>query len=545
MNQRQDLGPGSGGHSVPSQGTPLPAGAVGGQFGFAPMGGLAPINSFGGLPSAAQPSEVEASNSLSQELAAGNARATERNFAQALPHFLKAIKINPASAEAQSRAGYASWMLKNVDAALHHYKAAAQIEPANAIIHEALSEIYLIDGKGTLAVEHARKALELLPNDPEMAVSLGLALEANRQTDSAMQLVQRLFSQGYQSSRLAMLYASLADSSKRQEAVDLAQRVLQRGQFRSPEEPGSLEFTIASLLDKMGQYDQAFAHARRANELRVAKYDAQRFQALVDQLIGYFTRHRARCLPRASHGSRKPVFIVGMPRSGSSLIEQVLASHPSIHGGGELTWIDTIASGVSRQLGFVNGFDPHCAQKLSPRDLDNIAGHYLRPLEALNPSADRITDKMPGNFLYLGLIAMLFPQAVIIHSVRDPLDVCLSCYMNDLSFGYDYSYNLQSLGHYYRQYERLMAHWKSALDLPILDIRYENMVEDLEGQTRRMLQLIGLPWDQRCLQFHENQRFVGNASNSQIRQPLYKSSVQRWRRYEKHLAPLMAATGWG
>jgi len=531
VNQRQD---GSGSTT-----------SSGGELGLAPAGELVSIASFGGFQAAAQPSMVGPFDSFSQEIAAGNQCAAQRDFVSARAHFLKAVQLNPASAEAHSRAGYASWMLQNINAALHHYKTAAQIEPANALTHEALSEIYLVDSKGDLAVEHARKALELSPNDPEMAVSLGLALEATRQKDAAMQIVQRLMSQGYESTRVATLFASLADSSRRQEAVELAQRVLNRGQFRSPLEPGSLEFTIASLLDKMGQYDQAFAHARRANELRGAKYDAQRTQALVDQMIGYFTRHRVRCLPRASHGSRKPVFIVGMPRSGSSLIEQVLASHPSIHGAGELTWIDTIAMGVCRELGFTNGFDPQCAQRVSPRDLDNIAGHYLRPLEALNPSAQRITDKMPGNFLYLGLIAMLFPQAVIIHSVRDPLDVCLSCYMNDLAFGYPYSYNLQSLGHYYGQYERLMAHWKSALDLPILDVRYENMVEDLEGQTRRMLQFIDLPWDQRCLQFHENQRFVGNVSNNQIRQPLYKSSVQRWRHYQKHLAPLMAATGWG
>jgi hypothetical protein len=249
-----------------------------------------------------------------------------------------------------------------------------------------------------------------------------------------------------------------------------------------------------------------------------------------------------------------------MPRSGSTLVEQVLSSHPAIHGAGELGWMFNIAMlagqrGAARRAGTGTPSAGAAAQssalehpqwldRLSATDLDEMAAAYLQPLRALNPAAQAIIDKNLKNFLLLGLIAVLFPDARVIHCRRDPLDTGVSCYMHEF-VSYDFSYDLRWIGHGFRQYERLMAHWANVLDLPILDVTYEQVVDDLEGQSRRMLEFLGLPFDARCLSFTENGRFVATASNEQVRKPIYSTSVRRWQNYEKHLGPLRAALGYG
>jgi sulfotransferase family protein len=239
-----------------------------------------------------------------------------------------------------------------------------------------------------------------------------------------------------------------------------------------------------------------------------------------------------------------PLFIVGMPRSGTSLVEQILASHPQVHGGGELDVMFKAATAAMQKLSRQGWAEfPQYFNRLSLGTADELADIYLQPLIALNPAAQRITDKMPLNFLHVGLIALLFPQSRVIHCRRDPMDTCLSCFMTDFAAGNEFSYDLTALGHFHRQQERLMAHWKSVLDLPIFDVNYEQLVSDPQPQTRRLLEFAGLSWNDKCLRFHENDRFVNTASNEQVRRPMYKSSVQRWKNYEKHLIPLQAALG--
>jgi hypothetical protein len=184
---------------------------------------------------------------------------------------------------------------------------------------------------------------------------------------------------------------------------------------------------------------------------------------------------------------------------------------------------------------------PQSLDVIQSSQLDELAGRYLGGLSSLNPAALRICDKLPANFLHLGLISLLFPKARIIHCRRDAMDTCLSCYFSDFASGNLFSFDLKNLGEYYRQYDRLMAHWHSVLDVPILSVQYEQLVGDLEGQTRRMLEFLALPWDERCLRFHQNPRPVSTLSSEQVRQPIYQSSVGRWRHYQKHLEPLWAA----
>jgi hypothetical protein len=242
----------------------------------------------------------------------------------------------------------------------------------------------------------------------------------------------------------------------------------------------------------------------------------------------------------ADNASDLPVFIVGMPRSGTSLVEQILDSHPQIHGAGELTDIAKIAESLSACIDSGTPY-PECLGELSTELLDRIAEPHLAKLRQLNASALRITDKMPHNFLYLGLVQKLFPHARVIHVLRHPLDTCVSIFFQEFSSEHAYAYDLRHLAGYYQQYERLMQHWERALRLPMLEVRYEDLVDNQERESRRMLEFLGLPWDRQCLDFFRNKRHVATPSYDQVRQPIYASSVERWRRYDRYLEPLKTA----
>jgi hypothetical protein len=228
-----------------------------------------------------------------------------------------------------------------------------------------------------------------------------------------------------------------------------------------------------------------------------------------------------------------------MPRSGSSLIEQILASHPQIHGAGELADLAIAVSGELSDGGWSAQY-PEGVPALDGVTLRRIGRAYLDRLPAIGNGKVRIVNKSPGNFFYVGLIRLILPNARIIHTVRDPIDTCVSCYSKLFTFGSSFSYDLAELGRYHRRYRELMAHWRAVLPPgAMLDVAYEDVVDDIEGQTRRLLDYCGLPWDDRCVSFHRTSRRVTTASAVQVREPLFRSSLQRWRRYGPALAPLL------
>ncbi|MGI9465390.1 MAG: sulfotransferase family protein, partial [Aestuariivirgaceae bacterium] len=237
------------------------------------------------------------------------------------------------------------------------------------------------------------------------------------------------------------------------------------------------------------------------------------------------------------HGdpSERPVFIIGMPRAGTTLCEQIIASHREADGVGELDEIKNLASQLAPQ--------PYPAQvgQLGKNDIGNLAAKYLRRIDSLaDRAALRVADKWPTNFLHLGLIAILFPNARIIHCERDPMDTCLSIYAENFS-GVAYSNDLEHIGAFYRQCRRLMAHWSNVLPTPVFNLSYEDMVENQEASTRDLLDFCGLAWDPACLEFHTTKRTVKTTSMQQVRQPIYSRSIGRWKNYERHLGPLRNA----
>jgi hypothetical protein len=239
--------------------------------------------------------------------------------------------------------------------------------------------------------------------------------------------------------------------------------------------------------------------------------------------------------------SRAPVFIIGMPRSGTTLVEQILASHPQVFGAGEIADFEKAAAGLGGVVAEAL-HSPEAVSLISADQFRRLGASYVERLAAVAPAgAARITNKTPGNFVLAGLIHLALPNARLIHISREPADTCLSCFSSLFVGNLPYAYDLGELGRYYRAYEALMAHWREALPRGVmLDVRYEELVADLEGQARRIVGHCGLEWDARCLDFHQNRRQVRTASAAQVREPIYKSSVGRWRRYEPFLGPLLA-----
>jgi hypothetical protein len=247
-------------------------------------------------------------------------------------------------------------------------------------------------------------------------------------------------------------------------------------------------------------------------------------------------------LPRSSVPSELPIFVLGMPRSGTSLVEQILARHTEVHGAGELNEVGGIARLVAQKYCQIDGYSGF-ARSINTNELDTLATDYLNLLREKGGGAKRVVDKMPSNYMYLVLINLLFPDARVIHCCRDARDTCLSEYFQDFGGDLPYTYDLASAGAAHVQYQRLMAHWAKVLDIPMLDVNYEELVADQESVSRKMVAFCGLEWQDGCLRFYESGRQVATRSYDQVRRPMYNSSVEKWRHYAKHLGPLFDALG--
>jgi Flp pilus assembly protein TadD len=426
-----------------------------------------------------------------------------------------------------------------------HLRWAVELAPSTARYHTALGVAHHTLGDLEAALTATEQALALDPDNERAAAEKASILEMRGDLEAARALVHPRLKGGKTHPVIAGLYARLARAEgKAAEAVPVLEQVLQRSDL-PPELVTLLHHALGDLLGAGGDDVAAFEHYRRGNEAEPNRFDPDRHDAWVDRIAAAFPLERVARMPKASGASPLPVFVVGMPRSGTTLVEQILASHPEGAGAGELPDVIGMTATLPGVLGVSDPY-PECVSDLDPATLDRLAEGYLGRRKAAFPAARRVVDKMPQNFLHLGLIALLFPKAHVVHCVRDPLDTCLSCYTTAFAVPHDYARNLENLGRYYRAYARLMAHWRrvfAALGRPQLELLYEDMVTDQEARTRALLEFVGLPWDERCLRFHETRRDVGTASYDQVRRPIYNTSIGRWKRFERHLGPLQEALG--
>ncbi len=425
--------------------------------------------------------------------------------------------------------------------ALEHYQRCQRFAPDAARYCYLIARTLTTLGRVPEAVEWYDRTLARDPENHERVGYKALALENQGDAEAVVTLVEPFRERGAATVEMMTAYVRAKQRLKAHEAaIDAAEPYLEPE--AAPDfERCALSFYVAKSQEKLGRYDEAFASYRRANEILSEPFDPRALEQSIDAMIEVFSAEAAASLPRSGSASNRPVFIVGMARSGTTLLEQIIDAHAQAGGVGEIPDIEAFGASLGKRLGESAGF-PLCLPRVPASLLAEGAKAYLSRLDKLAPGTTRVVNKSLFNWFSLGLLSLLFPQAYYIDCRRDPLDTCASIYMSELLPRlHPYSTDLASIGLAYRQYERLMEHWSGVLDLKLIRVHYEDVVADLEGEARRLIDFLELPWDDACLRYHASGRTGMSISYEQVQQPIYASSIGRAERFGAHLDPLRQA----
>ncbi len=424
--------------------------------------------------------------------------------------------------------------------ALLAYKSAAAAAAHDPVRLQELGVALREAGEFQEAERCQARALELAPDSPQAENGVGNVRAMEGDLAAAEQHYRRAL---VLKPEYASALHNLVDVARLAPGDPLWPGLMDLGERAGslpPDAAVSLQFTLGRVWEGQGDYGRAFRHFQEGNRLKRAtlNYDEARQGRFFAEFIASYPAMAGRGL---DGGDPRPVFIVGMPRSGTSLVEQILASHPAVYGAGETHALrNCLREELPPDVG--DYALPGQLPGLDAAALQRVAARYSRYLDEIAPGAERITNKLPGNMVFVGLIRLLYPGARIVHCRRDPMDTCHSCYTKLFTTGHPFSYELGELGRFHRMYQRLMAGWRGLLpEGAMLEVVYEDLVADVEAGARRLVEHCGLAWDPVCLSFHTAARPVRTASLAQVRQPIYSSSVGRWKKYEQELAPLKEA----
>jgi tetratricopeptide (TPR) repeat protein len=509
---------------------------------------------------ASKPELAEAHNNL------GNALRELGQLDAAVASYRNALQIKSNYAEAHANLGNALRELGHLDAAVASYRQALEIRRDYAEAHCNLGHVLIELGQLAEAAASYQRALAFKSDYAEAYASLGILLRQRGRHDEAEAHCRRALEIDPKSAAALIVLAELhTDRGQFGAAEELFTRAIAiapkspeawagscrcrkmtgndaswlaaveaiASQPLRPHQEINLRYALGKYFDDVQDFEKAFRSYQRASELSKryrGTYDRQRQEQLTNRIIQHFDHAWLQRSGSGAPASARPVLIIGMPRSGTSLVEQILASHPDVFGAGELTFWD--AGMAQYEAAFLSGAS-------GATTLRKLGADYLQLLQGASTDALRVVDKMPANFLFLGLIHAALPNARIIHMRRNPIDTCLSAYFQHFATVYPYANDLEDLAHYYTEYFRLMQHWRSVLPQgAILDMPYEGLLDDQEAWSRRMIEFIGLPWHPRCMDFQQTNRTVTTASRWQVRQRISKSSSGRWHNYEKFVGPL-------
>lgn len=496
---------------------------------------------------------------------------------EALRVLLPLVQSHPDYAEAHCNIATAFLALEQMDKADFGFKRALALKPDYPEALLGVARVLQEGGDLPAAEEMAQRALALAPEKPEIHSLLGGIFNESGYPDKARQSYARALEidpdltiaylgrghllmengdmKGAEAdfnhalrlnaddlgARLALAQVTKVKEGDPNMAALIAQAADAAGMPETRAMP--LQFALGKCYEDTKQYDLAFKHYHEGCRLKRKRieYSADNTELTERNIEAFFTAENIARLRGAGSDSELPIFVLGMPRSGTTLTETILASHSAVYGAGELPDLLKIAS---EPRGVETAGYPLSLQDITQAELTVMGERYARGLQARAPGSPRITDKMPANFNYVGLIHLMLPRAKIVHVKRNPVDTCLSCYTRLFNKSQYQSYDLAEIGRYYRSYAQLMAHWRSILPAEAFyEIQYETLVADPEGQARALIAYCGLEWEDACLNFHQTERSIRTASVTQVRQPMYKTSVEKWRLYEKHLGPLLDALG--
>ncbi len=439
-------------------------------------------------------------------------------------------------------------LIDEADTALR--KAIAR-NPNLAGVYTRHSEVLNRLGHHEQAIEAIERAIALRPHDPKIMVVKAMVLWLGGDAQGAYDFLDQRLASGVTDPNPRGVHASIAGQiGKLDEGIANLEALVEEADTKVWTDRfmhSSILMNLSKLYDKAGRYEEAFMTAKRAGEMRRTGYDPDRVESTCIDRIRAWSKEVIDGLPRSRVMSSKPVFILGMPRSGTSLVEQIIASHPLAYGGGEL--LETYRA--TRALTDPTELEPDRAARvasLKKATLDRTARKILKAMEKpAGKGIERITDKLPNNYEHIGMIGVLFPNARIIHCTRNPLDTCISCFLLDFvgDTNHGYSYDLGHMARQYRIYERYMAHWKAVSPIEMLEVNYEELVANPDDGARRIIDYVGLEWDEQCSKSHETRRAVSTLSSDQVRKPMYTSSVGRWKNYERWIGELIEGLGTG
>jgi tetratricopeptide (TPR) repeat protein len=460
--------------------------------------------------------------------------------AAAAQSFKRALELDPGHGLSICSLGETLVELGEPDEAVGCFMRALQVNPQDQRAHLGLGKAYNVLGNLDRAVAAFEAAISINPNNAKCYSGLGRALEDHGDIAKAVSAVRKAIAID---PKIVSAYQILARNKKfdRDDAEFKAMESLHSSRGLSDMDKSHLGFSLGKACEDIGDFDRAMALVIESARLRRNLYDysisaAEKQFASIKE---FFSPEFFAGCADTGVADETPVFILGMPRSGTTLVEQILASHPDVCGAGELDDLAKVYRSIDESNSSSPGDSfPEGLIGLDPGRFSRLGGQYLERIRKHSASARFITDKTPHNFLRIGFIRAILPGARIIHCTRDPLDNCLSLFKTDFQKGHLYSYDLLELRRYYQLYRDLMAYWKCTLPGYIHEQNYEELVGDQEAQTRRLLRYCDLPWDESCLEFHQTRRRVATASNAQVNRPIYRDSVELWKRYEQHLEPL-------
>lgn len=485
------------------------------------------------------PNYVEAHNNLAQLLFA------EKKEVDALRILGDALKFAPTNVQTLLLTAKIQLRRNNLEAAEQAARLALRSDAENAEALIVLGQVLHETDRYDEALEVLARALKKAPENPEALNFYGVALKSVGRLDEAR---EHILSALKMNDSMYGAYANLND------LIDFSQGIgdelFNRMEVIFESIPNqeadpflALHFAYAKALDDRGQHEKALEHYIIGGRMKRAQLEYKE-----SETHGFFDSIKA-AFPKEVFENRKysgleddrPVFIVGMPRSGSTLVEQIISSHPDIYGAGEVKYLARALGQLRDRIPSLPKY-PEMIEKITPAQLDLVAKNYQQALATGAGDAKRITDKLLTNYFFLGLINLLFPNSKVIHTRRDPVDTCLSGFTKLFKDDMPHSYDLAELGRYYSKYRELMEHWEQVLPEGFMTtVVYEDVVADTEKEARRLIEFLGLPWDDKCVDFHKSDRPVKTASVAQVRRPIYNTSVQRWKKYGPGLQPLVDA----
>ncbi|MEE8119366.1 MAG: sulfotransferase [Gammaproteobacteria bacterium] len=500
-----------------------------------------------------------------------NAAAANDLYAEAALCYGKIIDLQPENAAAHSNLGVLFRQQGKNDQAAHAFRKALKINPGFSIAHENLSSVLIEMHSYEAAERAAKKALKASPGNPNIHKNLGIALLKQELTDEALEHFNIAKEGGVTDKDLnygiALTYAAAGDFDKAKEAFkhavvenptdmsmlhDFAHMIKSKrgddvwnmlneaykNKDRLDEENQiRLNFALGKVNNDADEYDAAFEYYAAGNSMRfeIEKPDLTLDRLRVRKIKKIFADNDFSSIANNAHDHVKPIFVIGMPRSGTTLVEQIIASHSEVSALGEFLGIPRV---VMEQEHIMNTPYPEIMHSVTNAHLEDLAKRYVNRVETRINDKTIFTDKQLSGYLYIGIMRVMFPAARFIVCKRNPLDNCVSCFFTDFSDKGFYSNDLKQLGEYHRLNSEMLDFWLTRFPEQVMEVVYEDVIEDLEKSARRMIDFCQLPWDDACLRFNEMQRGVLNASMTQVRQKIYTRSVQRWRKYEKHLGPL-------